>query len=151
MEVVYQNLQWLGSIHYTDDEMQFVKQLQQHLGLAAEGIQDKLIPFSDQSGREQLYGYASDIGDASWIAPEVYFVVNSLPAVAMHEWPGTIFTGHSIGHKGMLQAAKALALTIVDYVARPELQKTIRDDFDQRRQSYRHRSLLPDGPPIKPK
>ncbi|HEX6893462.1 MAG TPA: hypothetical protein VF141_22275 [Chryseolinea sp.] len=151
MEVVYQNLQWLGSIHYTDDEMQFVKQLQQHLGLATEGIQDKLIPFSDQSGREQLYGYASDIGDASWIAPEVYFVVNSLPAVAMHQWPGTIFTGHSIGHKGMIQAAKALALTIVDYVARPELQKTIRDDFDQRRQSYRHRSLLPDGPPIKPK
>jgi aminobenzoyl-glutamate utilization protein B len=151
MEAVHQNLQGLGPIHYTDDEMQFVKQLQQQLGSAEEGIQDKFIPFSDQSGREELYGYASDIGDASWIAPEVYFVVTSLPAVAMHQWPGTIFTGHSIGHKGMIQAAKVLALTIVDYVESPGLQKTIREDFEQRRQSYRYHSLLPVGPPLKPK
>jgi len=147
MEVVHKNLESLGSIQYTEVEEQFVKQLQQHLGIPSNGIYDKILPFADNSGREQLYGYASDIGDASWIAPEVYFVVNSLPGVAMHQWPGTMFTGHSIGHKGMIQAAKVLALTIVDYIENPPLQKSIREDFEKRRQSYRYRSLLPTGPP----
>jgi aminobenzoyl-glutamate utilization protein B len=147
MEIVYQNLQLLGPIQYTEDEVEFVKQLQQHLGMPAEGIKDKLIPFSDVSDREQVYGYASDIGDASWIAPEIYFVVRSLPGVPMHQWPGTIFTGHSIGHKGMIQASKTLAMTIIDYLESPELQKNIRQDFEQRRKSYRYRSFLPDGLP----
>jgi len=147
METVYQNLQLLGPIHYTEEEIEFVKELQQHLGIPTDGIQDKIIPFSDQSGREGLYGYASDIGDASWIAPEIYFVVKSLPSVPMHQWPGTIFTGHSIGHKGMIQASKTLAMTIVDYLESPELQKNIRQDFERRRKSYRYRSFLPDGPP----
>jgi aminobenzoyl-glutamate utilization protein B len=147
MEVVHQNLEWLGPIQYTETEVQFVKQLQQYLNVPVDGIQDKILPFADNTGRQQLYGYASDIGDASWIAPEVYFIVRSLPGVAMHQWPGTIFTGHSIGHKGMIQAAKALALTIVDYVENPVLQKNIREDFEQRRQSNRYHSLLPEGPP----
>ncbi len=115
--------------------------------MAAEGIQDNLIPFSDSSGRERLYGYASDIGDASWIAPEIYFVVKSLPGVPMHQWSGTIFTGHSIGHKGMIEASKTLALTIIDYLESPELQKKIQQDFEQRRESGRYPSFLSDGPP----
>jgi aminobenzoyl-glutamate utilization protein B len=147
MVAVYQNLQWLGPIQYSEEEIQFVKQLQQHLGIPTHGIQDNIIPFSDQSGRDHLCGYASDIGDASWISPEVYFVVKSLPGVAMHQWPGTIFTGHSIGHKGMIQASKALALTIIDYIESPELQENIREDFERRRQSYRYHSYLHDGPP----
>jgi aminobenzoyl-glutamate utilization protein B len=147
MQAVYQNLQSLGPIHYTEKEIQFVTDLQQHLGIPTGGIQDKILPFSDQSSRESLYGYASDIGDASWIAPEIYFVVTSLPGVAMHQWPGTIFTGHSIGHKGMIQASKALALTIIDYIDSPQLQKSIREDFERRRQSYRYHSFLPGGPP----
>ena len=147
METVYQNLQLLGPIQYTQEEIEFVKELQQQLGVPTEGIQDKVIPFSDQSGREGLYGYASDIGDASWIAPEIYFVVKSLPSVPMHQWPGTIFTRHSIGHKGMIQASKTLAVTIIDYLQIPDLQRSIRQDFERRRNSYRYRSFLSDGPP----
>lgn len=148
METVNQNLLALGPIQYTDEEIQFVKELQQHLRLSPDGIADNTVPFSDQSGREQIYGYASDIGDASWIAPEVYFIVKSLPGVPMHQWPGTIFTGHSIGHKGMIHASKTLALTIIDYLQDAELQKNIREDFERRRQSYRYHSLLPAGQPI---
>ena len=147
METVYQNLQWLGPIQYSDEEIQFVKQLQQHLGMPIEGIQDKIIPFSDQTGREHVYGYASDIGDASWISPELYFVVKSLPGVAMHQWPGTIFSGHTIGHKGMIHAAKVLSLTIIDHLQSPELQKNVREDFERRRRSYRYHSFLSDDPP----
>lgn len=151
METVYKNLEVLGPINYTEEEIEFVKQLQQHLGYKTDGINDKLIPFSDQSGRKDLYGYASDIGDASWIAPEAYFVVRSLPDVPMHQWPGTIFTGHSIGHKGLIQASKVMALTIIDYLENPAIQQKIREDFEKRRQSYRYHSILPDGPPHKTK
>ena len=147
METVKRNLQLLGPIHYTEEEIEFVKELQQQLGVPTEGIQDKAIPLSDQSGRESLYGYASDIGDASWIAPEIYFVVKSLPSVPMHQWPGTIFTGYSIGHKGMIQASKTLAVTIIDYLQSTDLQRSIRQDFERRRNSYRYRSFLSDGPP----
>jgi aminobenzoyl-glutamate utilization protein B len=70
METVHKNLESLGAINYTEDEIEFVKQLQQHLGNVQDGISDKIIPFSDQSGRQELYGFASDIGDASWFAPK---------------------------------------------------------------------------------
>jgi aminobenzoyl-glutamate utilization protein B len=148
MKLVQQNMELLGPISYTTEEQDFTKQLQQFLNVSQEGITDRIQPFSDQSKREQLYGYASDIGDASWIAPEIYFIVRTLPGVAMHQWPGTIFSGHSIGHRGMLQASRILAMTVIDYVENKEAQKAIWNDFEENKRSYRYRSLLSPSPSI---
>lgn len=138
MRAVYRNMLTLASEQYSDEEQQFVKKLQQHLVQDTLGISYQLLPFTDQSSRESLYGYTSDIGDASWIAPEIYFVVETLPAVPMHQWPGTIFSGHPIGHRGMLRAAKILAMTIVDFVKDESLRQSIHAEFRARIGDYRY-------------
>lgn len=145
MKVVHRNMELLGPISYTDSEQAFVKELQREIDIRTDGVTDNITAFSDESQRKIMYGYASDIGDASWIAPEIYFVVRTLPNVPMHRWTGTIFSAHSIAHKGMLHAAKVLSMTIVDYVETSSLQTLIRKDFEENRREYRYRSLIPNN------
>jgi aminobenzoyl-glutamate utilization protein B len=90
-----------------------------------------------------MYGYSSDIGEASWFAPEIYFVVRSFPSgVNMHQWQGAAFTAHSIGHKGMMQASKIMALTIIDYIQNPVLRTDIRREFEENSRMYKYQPLI---------
>jgi aminobenzoyl-glutamate utilization protein B len=146
MQLVHQNMELLGPMSYTEQEVQYAKEMQRFLNKPDDGIVDKVAAFSDQSKREPLYGYASDIGDASWIAPEIYFTVRTLPpSIPMHHWAGTAFSGYSIGHKGMVHAAKILSLTIIDYLENKPLQQAIRIEFEQNKNGYTYRSLLNPG------
>lgn len=142
MRLAHRNMELLGPIQYSEEEQAFAKELQAFLHIPQEGIQDQVPSFSDQSKRDKLYGYASDIGDASWIAPEVYFVVRTLPGVPMHQWPGTLFSGHSIGHKGMIQASKLITMTVIDFVENESVREEIRKEFEANRKAYRYQSLL---------
>ena len=147
MKIVQKNMELVGPTIYTEDEQSFTKEMQKTLRISPDGIEDKVSRFADESSRSSLYGYASDIGDPSWIAPEVYFVVRTLPAVPMHQWPGTAFSAHSIGQKGMLKASKILSMTIIDYVESKSLQESILDDFKRNKKSYNYKSLLTSPPP----
>jgi len=53
----------------------------------------------------------------------------------------------SIGHKGMLFSAKALAMTMVDLFENEQLRKDIRAEFDQRKGKVIYKPYIPDGPP----
>ncbi|HZY79325.1 MAG TPA: hypothetical protein VFE50_07380 [Cyclobacteriaceae bacterium] len=122
MRVVQKNMELLGSITYSDAERQYAN---------PDDLSDKIPTFSDQSKAGKMYGYSSDIGEASRIAPEIYFVVKTLPFVNMHTPQAATFSNHPIGHKGMIHASKIIALTIIDYVKDPALQEAIRSDFEQ--------------------
>ncbi len=141
--LVHNNISLLGTIAYNSNEVRFVKAMQKSLNVKASGIADQLYPFKDTSDNPELYGYASDIGDASWIAPEIYFTVKTLPVVPMHQWPGTAFSAHSIAHKGMIYAAKLLAMTIIDFVESKEVQREIKTEFEQKTAGYKYTSLVP--------
>jgi aminobenzoyl-glutamate utilization protein B len=146
MQLVQRNMELLGAVIYSDEELVYAKEMQRYLNKPADGIEDKISPFSDQSEQQQLYGYASDIGDASWIAPEIYFTVRSFPpSIPMHNWAGTAFTAHSIGHKGMLQAAKIISMTIIDFVENKSIQESVKKEFEQRKKDYVYQSLLNDS------
>jgi aminobenzoyl-glutamate utilization protein B len=136
MNVVNKNMQLLPPITYTEEEQKYTREMQMGINAKPEGISYKVGEFTDRSRDRKMYGYSSDIGEPSWIAPEAYFVVKTLPFVGMHTWQGTVFSGHSIGHKGMIQASKILSLTIIDYVQDKELQTTIRIDFEQKKKFY---------------
>lgn len=145
MKQVFANMQSLGPIAYSKEDINYTQQLQTFLNKQRDTILDYLIPFQDVSKDSSLYGHSSDIGEASWFAPEIYFVVKCLPlGMRMHHWQGTAFTAHPIGHKGMSQAAKIMAMTIVDYVQNPDLRKKIDDEFRQSTQHYRYQTLIGD-------
>jgi len=60
----------------------------------------------------------------------------------MHQWTGTAFTAHSIGHKGMLYASKVISTTVIDYVLHPPWQRSIRSDFELNTGSLPYKSLI---------
>ena len=53
----------------------------------------------------------------------------------------------SIGHKGMVYAAKALSMTMVDLYENPELVKEMQAEFKERRGDAEYDAILPEGPP----
>jgi aminobenzoyl-glutamate utilization protein B len=53
----------------------------------------------------------------------------------------------SIGHKGMLYAAKAMAATMVDLYRRPATLEAIRAEFAEKSRGTVYKAYLPDGPP----
>jgi aminobenzoyl-glutamate utilization protein B len=131
----------LGPIRYTPEEHEYAKQMQRFLKIADTGMLENIIPFRDETSMG-LRGYASDIGDASWFAPEIYFVSSIIPFISMHSWQTVAFTAHPIAHKGMLYAAKVMALFVIDYVLTEQLRNEVNKDFDQARGFYRYQSLI---------
>lgn len=64
---------------------------------------------------------ASDIGDVSMLCPTTMFETVCYNFLAdLHSWQVAACTGHSIGQKGMLFAAKTMALTVMNLFESPD-------------------------------
>ena len=71
-----------------------------------------------------------------------------MPGTSAHSWQAVAAGGMSIGTKGMLVAAKTLAMTAVDLLSEPAHIDAAREEFDQRRgPDFEYHSLLGDRPP----
>lgn len=149
LELTYKNMLEIPPISYAEEEITFARKMQEYLRKPINKIAHRILPFDNQVRQKSSYGYVSDIGDASWHAPEIYFVSTIIPSgIPMHSWPTSAFTAHAIGHKGMLYAANVMAGTIIDYLKNPELQDEIRIEFSERIKDYSYESLLPPGVPL---
>ena len=67
------------------------------------------------------------MGDVSWLVPEIRLLVATAPIdTPWHSWAVVACGGMSIGHKGLIFAAKALGMTMVDLFESPELRAEIK-------------------------
>jgi len=57
----------------------------------------------------------------------------------------------SIGHKGLLRAARTLAATMVDLYEQPESLVAVQAEFKARKGDVVYQSYAPPGPPPLPK
>ncbi len=94
---------------------------------------------------------STDVADVSWIAPTCT-VGTACWAIGVpgHSWGITATGAMSIGHKGMLHAAKALALTGAMLVNDPALVERARAEHAEATGSKAYRTPLPEGvqPPL---
>ena len=140
------NLEILGPINYTPEEIAFAKKIQEVQGGEQTGLDGKIHPLKET--QEHPTGGSTDVGDISWIVPEITLVATTAPAnTAWHGWSVVACGGMSIGHKGMLLAAKSLAMTMVDLFENEQLRKDVRAEFDQRKAGHVYKAYIPDGPP----
>jgi aminobenzoyl-glutamate utilization protein B len=145
-ETLQKNLETLGPIVYTPEEVAFAKKIQEVQGGEQTGLDGKINPL--KTTQEHPEGGSTDVGDISWIVPEISVFVTTAPAnTAWHGWSVVACGGMSIGHKGMLFAAKSLAMTMVDLFENPQIRTDIRKEFEERRGSHVYKSYVPDGPP----
>ncbi len=143
------NLEILGPIVYTPEEIAFAKKIQEVQGGEQTGLDGKIYPLRETL--EHPAGGSTDVGDISWIVPEITLQATTAPAnTAWHGWSVVACGGMSIGHKGMLLAAKSLAMTMVDLFENEQLRKDVRAEFDQRKGGHVYKSYIPDGPPPLP-
>ena len=85
------------------------------------------MPVRDEDKRG---GGSDDIGDISWNVPTVTLrYPSNIPGLPGHNWSSAIAMATPIAHKGVVAGAKVQAMTILDFVMKPELVKQAWDYF----------------------
>jgi aminobenzoyl-glutamate utilization protein B len=145
-EYVRQNLEFLGPLNYTEDEMQFAKKIQESTGKPQVGLHTKVE--SLEATNEGGGGGSTDVGDVSWVVPVIRLSAATAPiGTPWHSWAVVACGGMSIGHKGMVHASKTLSMTMVDLFEDPKKVEAVKAEFKQRKGDHVYKGLLPDGPP----
>jgi aminobenzoyl-glutamate utilization protein B len=145
-ELIQKNLEYLGPIQYTDQEVTFAKKIQEATGKPQLGLFSKVEPL--EATKEEPEGGSTDAADVSWVVPVVRLSAATAPiGTPWHSWAVVACGGMSIGHKGMLHAARTLALTMVDLYEDPKKVEAVKAEFKQRKGDHVYTALIPDGPP----
>ncbi|MEI6087665.1 MAG: amidohydrolase [Bacteroidota bacterium] len=144
------NMNLVGPITYTKDELDFADKIMKEYGVASKGINGAIKPL--EKTNETAPGGSTDVGDVSYIVPEITLMATTAPFEApWHSWVVVACGGMSIGHKGMLFASKSLGTTMVDLFENEQLRKDIKAEFLLRKGKEVWKEMLPDGPPPVPK
>ena len=140
------NLETLGTIEYTEEEEEFAKEIQRATNSEVVGLDMEINPLEETA--EHPGGGSTDVGDVSYIVPTIRLGATIAPkGTPWHSWAVVATSGMSIGHKGMLYASKALAMTMVDLFENPELVKEVKAEFKERKGDYEYEGMIPPGPP----
>ncbi len=140
------NLEYLGAISYTEEEQTFAKKIQEATGKEQVGIESKIEPLEETL--EHPMGGSTDVGDVSFVVPTIRLSATTAPkGTPWHSWAVVACGGMSIGHKGMVYAAKALSMTMVDLFEDANLRRKVKEEFKERKGSYVYKGIIPEGPP----
>ena len=144
--IMQNNLEILGDIQYTKEEINFAHEMQKNNGKPLLGIDGKIRPLRETL--ESPGGGSTDVGDVSYNVPVVSLAATTAPkGVPWHSWSVVASAGMSIGHKGMLHAAKALGMSMIDIYKDKKLREDIKKEFDERIGDYEYDPYLNPGPP----
>jgi aminobenzoyl-glutamate utilization protein B len=131
--VMHANLERVGGFTYTPEEAKFAEDIRRTLNDppdVAVGSQEKVRPVR----HGVVNSSSTDLADVSWNVPTVSVTgATFAPGVPAHSWQATACAGSTIGVKGMMVAAKAMALTAVDLFTDPVHIQKAKAEFDQKR------------------
>ena len=138
------NLRWIGPVAYTESEQTFARALQKSAGVPEKGVDATVQPLEGQEPE----GGSTDVGDVSWLVPTLHLSVTTAPlGVPWHAWTVVAAGGMSIGHKGMLYAAKTLSATMVDLMTDSAAREAVRAEFAKQTEGFAYKPYVPEGPP----
>ena len=144
------NLEWLGPIQYSDEEQEFARTIQRATNVEPVGLKGGIKALQPSPPDPQ--GGSTDVADVSWNVPTLHFSVTTAPYKApWHAWPVVACGGMSIGHKGLVMAAKTLAATAVDLFEDSDKRALIQAEFREKTKGHVYKGYIPDGPPPLPK
>lgn len=161
-DLQYANMQVVGPIRWTDEELEFAKKVNQGYppgmdilntagyGIPAELLKDPLLGDNYASLDEgKIFTGSTDVGDLSWKAPISLLTTACWTLASIgHSWGVVATSGMSIGHKGMLHAAKVMAISAMDLYTAPEHIQKARDEFNKELKAHPYVNPIPEG--IKP-
>jgi aminobenzoyl-glutamate utilization protein B len=128
----------LGPCDWSDEEQAFAKAIQKEVDVPEDGLTTTVGP--DPKGMH--VGGSSDVGDVSFCTPTMGAIVACWPQhIPAHHWGCTACHGMSIGHKGVIKAAKILAATGLDILTDAALREAATKEWTERTGGKPYRSL----------
>ena len=164
-DLLLEKMQEADDIRFTAQERAFAKELQATFpegsvereferlkqatssGISVDDFNDplweKVLPHSDTP---PLMGGSTDVGDVSWITPTGQLKTCCWPlGTPGHSWQTVASSGSSIGNKGMIFAAKGMALAALDLLTKPDLLAQAKAEFVRAKNGKEYVNPLPDG------
>ncbi len=132
-ETMHANIRQVGLPSWSEADLTLATATQKELKVPVVGLVTELrdlrgaeqIPDDDKRG-----GGSDDIGDISWTVPTVSL---SYPANFQagpgHNWANAIPMATPIAHKGVNYGARAQAMTLLEFMLRPELVSQAKDYY----------------------
>lgn len=148
-QVMQKNLEFMGPLSYTKEELDFARRIQKESGVEEKGMVSAIKPI----GEPKPVGGSTDVAEVSWITPTLWIATTCAPfGIPWHNWTVVSSAAHAIGHKGMLYAAKAMSLTAIDLILNPEILPEMKKEFIKKLDGYIYKSGIPaDQKPPLPK
>ena len=122
-ETMYENIKTVGLPQWSEADQMLAKAVQQEVNSQRDtsGLKMKL----DTIGlpvKNPVSGGSDDIGDISWKVPTITLrFPSNIPGLQGHHWSNAIAMATPIAHKGVVAGAKVEAMTILDFLLKPEL------------------------------
>lgn len=144
-EIMQKNLEALGNITYTTEEVEYANSILKESGKPQIGIDGEVKPLQETLPAQ---GGSTDVGDVSQVVPTVRMSATvAAKNGPWHSWAVVACTGMSIGHKGMIYAAKALSMTMADLYKNPKLLTAVKEDYKKNKKPGKYRPRILPGPP----
>ena len=162
-DLLYEKMAAVSDMRFTEQERQYARELQATFpdGSVQRGFDwaqlsasQKLDPAAlddplwegvlPHSNTPPLMGGSTEVADVSWITPTAQMTTTCWPlGTPGHSWQTTASTGSSIGAKGMLFAAKTMALAACDLLLDADLLTRAKAEFHESRGDFRYATPLP--------
>lgn len=141
-DVMQKNLEKVGGVKYTEEEKLFAKRIQSSFNFSYPSVDaaDSIKPL--KIGMD-AGGGSTDVGDVSYVVPTVGLrAATWAPGTPAHSWQAVAAGGTEIGTKGMMVAAKTMAMTAIDLFTNPLLIQKAKEEFIQSKGNYKYEALL---------
>jgi aminobenzoyl-glutamate utilization protein B len=171
-DLQYEAMQFIGPITFTQDEIAFAQKINDAFPGTNSDYVDNAIEYYkpppdivallDEYRDQPLWGRnfpaldeaivatgSTDVGDLSQIVPVSMLGTTCFPSGCPgHSWGNVAASGMSIGHKGMMHAAKIMAVTAVELYSAPDHLARIRQEFEQKTRGQTYVPPIPED--VKP-
>lgn len=146
-EVMHDNMEKIGGFTYTADEAAFAKKIQSTLNFTTPAI-NSVGTIKPLLNKMDAGGGSTDVGDVSYVVPTVGAETATwAPGVPAHSWQAVACGGTDLGIKGMMLAAKTMALTAIDLYTNPATIAKAKEELKQSVGDYKYKALLGDRKP----
>ena len=143
-QVVHDNFQHYGAPDFSEQEQDFVKKMQDTMGLNPVGLDTSIKEFGPSET------IICDTSEFSWNAPYATFWITMAPAGGWHNWMVTACSRGTIAKKVMEVASKIMTGSAIDVLTSPEILKAAQEEWKERLDGREYKCLVPEGidPPL---
>lgn len=145
--VMNNNLNQVGGVNYTPQEVEFAKELQKSFTFKAPDLAQAQVVQPFKTGG--FFPASTDVGDITWVVPTVGLgTATWVPGAPAHSWQAVATGSMGIGFKAMLNASKTIAMTGVDLFNNPATLQKAKEELSQRvGPGFQYKSMIGDRKP----